>query len=94
MDLFDKASKAAKNVSDNVINSVKSVGTTIYSSTKEQSELAGMRVQEAVVEKRLTSAYSEIGKRYVEYVNKCNTESIFNVDDIMEFVPDEVKGDK
>lgn len=90
MDLFNKASKVAKNVGDNVVSSVKSVGSTIYNSTKEQSELAGLRVQAAVVKKRLSSYYTEIGERYVDYVNKCDTGCAFNVDDIMEKVQSEI----
>ncbi len=90
MDLFDKATKVAKNVGDNVINSVKSVSNTIYSSTKEQSELAGLRVQAAVIKKRLSSYYTEIGERYVDYVTKGSAENAFNVDDVMEKVQSEV----
>ncbi len=90
MDLFDKATKVAKNVGDNVISSVKSVSNTIYNSTKEQSELAGLRVQAAVVKKRLNSYYTEIGERYVDYVIKGSAESAFNVDDIMEKVQAEI----
>lgn len=73
MDLFSKASRVAKNV-----------GTSIYSSTKEQSELAGLRVQAAVVEKQLDAHYMEIGKKYMEYVQNCETDMVFDVKDIME----------
>lgn len=73
MDLFSKASRVAK-----------SVGTSIYSSTKEQSELAGLRVQAAVVEKQLDTNYIEIGKKYMEYVQNCETDTVFDVKDIME----------
>lgn len=90
MDLFDKATKVAKNVGDNVISSVKSVSSNIYSSTKEQSELAGLRVQGAVIKKRLSSYYTEIGERYVDYVTKGSAENAFNVDDIMEKVQSEL----
>lgn len=79
MDLFNKATKVAK-----------SVGDTIYSSTKEQSELAGLNVQAAVVEKKLNSYYAEIGKRYVEYISNCENEEAFNVDDIMENISPEL----
>lgn len=73
MDLFSKASRVAK-----------SVGTSIYSSTKEQSELAGLRVQAAVVEKQLDAYYMEIGKKYMDYVQKCETDTVFDVKDIMD----------
>lgn len=84
MDFFNKASKVAKSVGDNVVSSAKNVGSTIYTSTKEQSELAGLRIQATVVEKQLDAYYAEIGKKYVEYVKQCDMEVAFNVDDIME----------
>ena len=90
MDLFDKATKVAKNVGDKCFNSVKSVGSTIYSSTKEQSELASLRVQASVVKKRLSTYYTEIGERYVDYVIKGSSEETFNVEDIMEKVQSEI----
>lgn len=90
MDLFDKATKVAKNVGDKCINSVKSVGSTIYSSTKEQSELASLRVQVSVIKKRLSTYYTEIGEKYVDYVVNGNAEEAFNVEDIMEKVQAEV----
>lgn len=80
MDFFDKATRVAKNVGDNVKNSAK----TVYNSTKEQSELAGLNVQKANIERKLNTGYAEIGKRYVEYIALCDTEAVFQVDDIME----------
>lgn len=80
MDLFDKATRVAKSVGDNVVNSAKSV----YSSTKEQNELAGLNIQKAAIEKKLNISYAEIGKRYVEYVGLCDTGEVFQVEDILE----------
>lgn len=73
MDMFEKATRAAKNL-----------GASIYSTTKEQSELASLNVQKSVVEKKLNESYAEIGKRYVEYIDRCESEVAFNVDDIIE----------
>lgn len=91
MDLFNKASKAARNVGDNVVNSARNMGNTIYSSTKDQSELAGLNIQASAIERKLDSYYAEIGKRYVEYINKCETDSAFNVDEIMEQIAPDVE---
>ncbi len=82
--MFEKATKTVVSVGENVVNSAKSVGTTIYSSTKEQSELASLNVQKSVVEKKLNSAYAEIGKRYVAYVQNCQGDEQFDVSDVME----------
>ncbi|MDK2808316.1 MAG: hypothetical protein PWP24_1051 [Clostridiales bacterium] len=84
MDMFEKATKAVKEVSGNVIDSAKSLGTSFYSTSKEQSELAGMKVQKSVVEKRLQEYYAIIGKRYVEYMNTSDGSTTFDVSDILE----------
>lgn len=84
MDIFEKATKAVKEVSENVIDSAKSIGTSIYSTSKEQSEVAGMKVQKSVVEKRLEGSYAKIGKRYVEYINSSGVNDVFDVSDILE----------
>ncbi len=84
MDMFEKATKAVKEVGGNVIDSAKNWGTTIYSTSKEQSELAGMKVQKSLVEKRLQESYAAIGKRYVEYMNEADAQSAFDVSDILE----------
>lgn len=73
MDFFDKATNIAKNV-----------GSTIYNTTKEQSELAGLNVQLSAVEKKLTEDYAEIGRRYVAYIENCDTDDVFDVNDIVE----------
>ena len=84
MDMFEKATKVAKDVSDTVINSAKNFGTAIYNSTKEQSELAGLNVQKSSIEKKLNDSYALIGKRYVEYINDGQFVKAFNVNDIIE----------
>lgn len=73
MDFFDKATNIAKNV-----------GSTIYNTTKEQSELAGLNVQLSVIEKKLSEDYAEIGRRYVAYIDSCDTDEVFDVNDIIE----------
>jgi len=84
MDMFEKAAKAVKEVGENVFDSAKSVGTSIYSTSKEQSELAGMKVQKSVIEKRLEESYAKIGKRYVKYMNEFDGSEIFDIADILE----------
>lgn len=91
MDMFEKAGRAAKNVSDTVISSAKNLGTSLYSTTKEQGELAGLNVQKAVVEKKLTESYTEIGKRYVEYIENCDTGAAFSVDEILEKMKEDLE---
>lgn len=84
MDMFEKATKVVKEVGENVIDSAKSIGTSIYSTSKEQSELAGMKVQKTVIEKRLEDSYAKIGKRYVEYINSSDGSEAFDISDVLE----------
>lgn len=91
MDMFEKASKTAKNVGENVISSAKSIGTSLYSFTKEQSELTSLNVQKSVIEKKLEDSYAEIGKRYVAYISECTGATIFDVNDILDAMSPELE---
>ena len=84
MDVFEKATKAVKEVGGNVIDSAKSIGNSIYSTSKEQRELAGMKVQKSVIEKHLNDGYAKIGKRYVEYMSTSDGSEEFDISDILE----------
>ena len=89
--MFEKAAKAAKNVGDSVFTSARNIGTSIYSSTKEQGELASLLIQKSTIEKKLTDFYAEIGRRYVEYTSICDSEKVFDVNDIMENMEPELE---
>lgn len=84
MDVFEKATRAVKNAGESVLDSAKNIGNTIYSSTKEQRELAGLKVQKSVIERRLQDSYAAIGKRYVAYTGNSNGEAVFDVSDILD----------
>lgn len=86
MDMFEKATKVVKEVGENVIDSAKNIGNSIYSTSKEQSELAGLKVQKSVMEKRLEDSYAKIGKRYVEYINNSDGNEAFDISDIFEIM--------
>ncbi len=83
MDMFEKATKAVKEVGGTMFDSAKNLGTSIYSLSKEQSELAGLKVQKSVIEKKLQESYAEIGKRYVEYITTSDAEEAFDVSDVI-----------
>ncbi len=82
--MFGKAAKTAKEVGDTVIHSAKSIGGSIYNATKEQSELASLNIQKSVIEKKLEESYAAIGKRYVAYIEKCDSNVAFDVSDVLE----------
>ena len=91
MGLFDEATKSVKSFSESVANSAKSVGTSIYSTTRGQSELAGLNVQLNAIEKKLEADYAAIGRKYVAYMEKCETDSTFEVTDILEKMKPELE---
>ena len=82
--MFEKTTKAVKEVGESVFDSAKSLGSSIYSTSKEQSELAGLKIQKSVIEKRLQDSYAEIGKRYVQYMANADGGEAFDVSDILE----------
>lgn len=90
MDMFGRTTKAIKEVTDNMIDSAKSIGTSIYSTSKEQSELAGMKVQKSMLERKLDESYAKIGKRYVAYMNQADGSEAFDVTDIIETMKPEL----
>lgn len=83
MDMFEKATKMVKDVGGTVFDSAKNIGTSIYSSSKAQSEIAGMKVQKSVVEKKLQDSYAAIGKKYVDYIENSDGGTAFDVSDIL-----------
>lgn len=84
MNMFEKTTKVVKEVGGSVFDSAKNLGSSIYVTSKEQSKLAGIKVQKSVVEKRLMESYAEIGKRYVAYISGANADEAFDVSEIME----------
>lgn len=71
MDFFDKTSKV-----------VREIGNV----TKEQTELANLKIQKTAVEKKLESQYAEIGKRYVAYIADSFRTTPFDVSDILDAI--------
>lgn len=90
MDLFEKASKAVQNVGENVVNSAKSVGNTIFSTLPEQKDLAGLKIQLNTVTNSLEAYYAQIGRRYMEYIKEYRTEA-FDVNDILNEMSEKLK---
>ncbi len=71
MDFFDRTTKV-----------VREIGNV----TKEQTELANLKIQKAAVEKKLESLYAEIGKRYVAYIADSFRTTPFDVSDILDAI--------
>ena len=71
MDFFDKTTKAVRDLSN---------------ATREQTELANLKIQKAAIEKKLESQYAEIGKRYVAYIADTFRTEPFDVTDILDVI--------
>ena len=71
MDFFDKTTKAVRDLSN---------------ATREQTELANLKIQKAAIEKKLESQYAEIGKRYVAYIADSFRTIPFDVSDILDAI--------
>ncbi len=80
MDLFNKAAKAAREVG----NSVVSMGNAISGVSKEQTELANLKIQKSVVERKMEGQYAEIGKKYIAYVSNTSNTSPFDVQEVLD----------
>ena len=68
---FDKTTKAVRDLSN---------------ATREQTELANLKIQKAAIEKKLESQYAEIGKRYVAYIADSFRTTPFDVSDILDAI--------
>ena len=71
MDLFDKTNRAGKEIGN---------------ATREQTELANLKIQKAAIEKRLEGQYAEIGRRYVAYIADTFRTEPFDVTDILDVI--------
>ena len=71
MDFFDKTTKAVRDIGN---------------ATREQTELANLKIQKAAIEKKLESQYAEIGKRYVAYIADTFRTEPFDVTDILDVI--------
>lgn len=90
MDLFDKAIEKAKKVGNNVASTAINVGNTLGNVTKEQTELASLKLQRSTMEKRLEGMYARIGKKYVDYIGNCDGDEKLDVSDIVMEMQDEL----
>ncbi|MDE6985000.1 MAG: hypothetical protein K2O99_10795, partial [Lachnospiraceae bacterium] len=76
MDFFDRTTKV-----------VKEIGNV----TKEQTELANLKIQKAAIEKKMEGQYAEIGRRYVAYIADSFRTTPFDVTDILDAINPELE---
>ncbi|MGN0612632.1 MAG: hypothetical protein ACI4JB_01905 [Porcipelethomonas sp.] len=62
------------------------VGSNATAATQEQAELVSLRSQINVIDQELDSAYTQIGRKYVEYVVETNEMPGIDVSDILKMI--------
>jgi hypothetical protein len=68
MAFFDKVTKVATNIGKSAVSTAANVGSSVGVAAQDQSELAALKMQVNVIEQELEASYSQIGRKYVEYV--------------------------
>ncbi len=86
MGMFDKLQKTAKSVGSTVSKTAGKVGSNAAVATQEQSELVSLRSQINVINQELDSAYTQIGRKFVEYVVETNEMPGIDVSDILKMI--------
>ena len=86
MAFFDKVTKAAGNIGKSALNTAANVGSTVGVAAQDQSELTGLKMQVNVIEQELEASYSQIGRRYVEYVINTGEMPGIDVSDLLKLM--------
>lgn len=68
MGIFDKVAQKTANVGKSVAGSAAKVGSSVVSTTQEQTELVQLKSKVNVIEQELCASYTIIGRKFVEYV--------------------------
>lgn len=83
MGMFDKMKTAAGAVGNAVGNAASAAGGAVVTSGKENAKLLGIKSEIAVIETQLTTAYEQIGRKYVERAVSTGDVSDIGVMDIL-----------
>ncbi|WP_298483250.1 hypothetical protein [uncultured Ruminococcus sp.] len=86
MGMFDKIQKTAKNVGSTVTKTAGKVGSNAAVATQEQAELVSLRSQVNVINQELESAYTQIGRKFVNYVVESGEMPGIDVSDILKMI--------
>lgn len=86
MGLFDKITKTATNLGKGVLDSTVSAGSRAGAAAQDQSELAALKMQLNVIEQELDASYTQVGRRYVEYVIETGDMPGIDVTDILKLI--------
>lgn len=86
MGLFDKISKTAQNIGQSVSKTASNIGSSANVAIQEQAELNELRSQINVINQELEVAYTQIGRKYVEYVLETSEMPGIDVSDTLKMI--------
>lgn len=86
MGLFYKISKTAQNIGQSVSKTASNIGSSANVAIQEQAELNELRSQINVINQELEVAYTQIGRKYVEYVLETSEMPGIDVSDTLKMI--------
>lgn len=90
MGIFEKISKSAKSVGSSVTKTAGKIGSNATVATEEQAEIISLRSQINVIDQELDAAYTQIGRKYVDYVIKNSEIPDIGVSDLLKLIDPKV----
>lgn len=90
MGIFDKVINTGKSVATSagnaVANTAVNVGSVAVTTTKEQTELMGLKSEINVIEKELDASYVMVGRKFIDYVIESGEMPGIDVSDILKIL--------
>lgn len=86
MGLFDKITQTASNIGKGVAKTATTVGSSATVTVQEQTELATLKSQVNVINQELDAFYTQVGRRYIDYVLESNEMPGIDVSDLLKLM--------
>ncbi len=86
MGMFDKLQKTASKMGSTISKTAGRVGSSAALATQEQAELVSLRSEINVINQELEAAYTQIGRKYVDYVVTSGEMPGIDVSDILTLI--------
>ena len=83
MGILDKVAQKTMSVGKSVAGSAAKVGSSVVSTTQEQTELVQLKSKVNVIEQELNASYVIIGKRFVDYVIESGEMAGIDISDLI-----------
>ena len=86
MGFFDKVTQTATILGKNLVDTAVNFSASINVAEQEQTELNQLKAQKNVVEQELDSLYTQIGRRYIDYVIKTGDLAGIDTEDLIKLM--------